>query len=308
VQLAAGVPAGGSGLTVVTRLVLTPIAPPVGAPTKKWWIKVRGIDGLWDGDVRDERYPNPGRRGETSGELLESGKTFVIRGSVIGRDLDGLREGQLALLEAFRDSEPGIFGWQVWNRVPVEIIARKNQKIDMAEEQATDRYERTFAIQLRADDPVSYSIVTKSATTPAGAVGNVFRVRTYPRSYPIPGRPRTRTYDSTGVVNAGAENDGPQDSYPVTELHGPMTNPVFTNLTTGKRIAWIDLDIGAGEYVLVDHYTGEVLRGGTTPAEGELDVVHTDFWPIVPGINVFSLVAFSSGPDAYAVTRWRDGY
>src|SRR5213078_2209384 len=104
---------------------------------------------------------------------------------------------------------------------PLVIVARKNQRLDMDEEQYSNRMNRLFVVQVRADDPRAYSATTQAVTFTPGSTVTV-------------------------------ANDGTDETHPVTLLYGVMRNPVLTNLRTGEQIVWNDLDIADGSYVQVD--------------------------------------------------------
>jgi hypothetical protein len=114
------------------------------------------VDGIWDQDVRFESRPLPGRSGSRSADAFYNGKTLVIAGRVVAKDMATMRQMQLDLQRAFDDMLPHKLFFTMMGLGDFYVTARKNQKMDMPEQQATKRYERPFTVQLFADDPNIY--------------------------------------------------------------------------------------------------------------------------------------------------------
>jgi hypothetical protein len=118
-----------------------------------------------------------------------------------------------------------------------------------------------------------------------------------------------RAYDlaGTGITSLDILNSGAKDTYPVTELHGPMSNPVYRNLTTGELLQWSGLTLNAGQFIRIDHDAGVILFNGVGGQYLKgLDVVNSDFWALAPGVNTLSLIPASAGAGASAIIYWRD--
>lgn len=121
-----------------------------------YWYRVTSVDGVYDQDVRFEAHDLPQQHGAKSGSAFYSGKTIVISGEVRAVNLEKLRVAQRELQHAFYDMQPHRLEFTLWEEEAVYITCRKNQKIDMTEEQDTPSFLRRFTIQLFADDPRMY--------------------------------------------------------------------------------------------------------------------------------------------------------
>jgi hypothetical protein len=123
-----------------------------------YWYHVRTVDGIWDQDVRFEAHDIPSDHGAKSGNAYYTGKVLVIAGTIEARNLTFLRIAQRRLQAAFYDMTPNRLGFKIWNETFVYITCRKNQKLDMPEEQADlgPIFRRPFTVQLFADDPFMY--------------------------------------------------------------------------------------------------------------------------------------------------------
>jgi len=125
-----------------------------------YWFRVTSVDGIWDEDVRFEVHDLPHRHGQKSGDAFYQGKTLVLAGTVIAKDVGYLRQAQRALQQAFYDLEPHALTFTLRGENQVYINCRKNQKIDMPEQQndGGPAFRRQFTIQLFADDPRLYVV------------------------------------------------------------------------------------------------------------------------------------------------------
>lgn len=302
-----------------------------------WWVKVLSVDGLWDADVRDERYPRPGRSGERSFDDFYGGKSITITAEVRARNIARLREGQRAVQRAFSDLQSHRFYFRSWiDAQLLYVCARKIQPIVMAEAQPDEAYRRGFVVTIRGDDPRAYSVaqtcidlgVGVGGTGQAGtghwrtyfiqteelAGGNPLRMR----SYNIPATRNLRDYPSSGLIGGGggavtttAVNLGTAETYPVTKIYGPMAGPIsLVNVRTGEQIVWnADMIIPSGQFLQIDHGFGEITRNGVLPLDFTgLDATQTQFWPLEPGSQDVALLAFSSGDGAHATLCWNNAF
>lgn len=84
-------------------------------------------------------------------------------------------------------------------------------------------------------------------------------------------------------------NDGDVDAWPVWVMHGPGTDPTFTNNTTGKSLS-LDYSLVSGQSIIIDTRPGfktvrlndgTNLYGSMTPS--------SSLWPLAEGSNDVSL-------------------
>lgn len=129
-----------------------------------YWYEVSSADGLWDQDVRFEAHDLPQQHGSASGDAFYTGRTIVLAGRVIAKDLTLLRVAQRALQAAFYDMTPNPLRFTMWGETEVYVTCRKNQKLDMPEEQLDigPNFKRAFTLQLYADDPHMYVVGTNT--------------------------------------------------------------------------------------------------------------------------------------------------
>lgn len=298
-----------------------------------WWIRVKRVDGLWDADVRDERYPKPSQSGERSVNDFYGGKPITVTAEVRGQHLANLREGQRAVQLAFGDL--GVHRFYFRSKIDDNyyfVCARKIQPIDFPEEQTDQSWKRPFTVALRGDDPRAYSLVLHHQVLTIGAVaagsaGGHFREydilsgdnlggteNIHYRAYDQPTTPRTRIYGALGVGGGGGSsaivtNAGTAETYPISVIHGPMSGGLtYANLTTGEQLVWLaGLSLGATDTLVVDHGYDEIYRNGQQILDyTAFDALHSEFWPLEPGDNEIAVLPYASGDGAYIDIYWRD--
>jgi hypothetical protein len=106
--------------------------------------------------------------------------------------------------------------------------------------------------------------------------------------------------NTVSVVNAGTV-----DFFPVFKVYGPCSDFTITNNTTGLSLFY-DSDlpgasgIAAGHYVEIDFFRDTLyLDGDQANMKPGLDVVFSDFFPLVPGGNDISI----SGADCTCLSN-----
>jgi hypothetical protein len=119
---------------------------------------------------------------------------------------------------------------------------------------------------------------------------------------------------SFGTAPAGGAgvttNAGNTDSWPVVRIFGPVSAPILTNVTTGKRVSFPALTLADGQFVELDMRRGSVIYNGLASQSmlRFLDVVASDFWPLIPGGNNVRLSGSGYSATTKATVYWRDAW
>lgn len=138
------------------------------------YFKVTTITGLDDPDVRDERVNLPGADGEIAADTFYGGRSIVFTGELRARTLEDLRIMQIMIQESFGDLAYHDLIFTPWGKEKRFIRAKKNQKLDITEEQTTNNFRRTFTVGIRAEDPFAYSYIEYTSTfTQIGIIPNL---------------------------------------------------------------------------------------------------------------------------------------
>lgn len=114
---------------------------------------------------------------------------------------------------------------------------------------------------------------------------------------------------STGTLTA--RNDGNAPTHPVVEFRGPVSMPSLTNLATGDVLEY-DLDLAAGDVLLVDTGEGTVTLNATTSRlyTATARSVPEQSFALLPGTAdmAYRAAPGSSDPAASVAVRWRSAY
>lgn len=111
----------------------------------------------------------------------------------------------------------------------------------------------------------------------------------------------------TTALPGVATNTGTAEYWPVFKIYGPTDAFTLTNTTTGESIIY-DKNLpggisvpGGGGYVEIDCFRNTAyINGFVLDAKGSIDVVNSDFFPIVVGSNTLTLSGAPSGDMLWA--------
>jgi hypothetical protein len=111
----------------------------------------------------------------------------------------------------------------------------------------------------------------------------------------------TVTNFATGVIN---NNSTANDCYPEIYVHGPGTNPVIKNVTTGKSFQLTVNLATNNDYLYINTRPGErVIRDKNGVISWDrLSTGLNQLWSLEPGDNTIS-ITFSSGSDSTTLTK-----
>jgi len=92
------------------------------------------------------------------------------------------------------------------------------------------------------------------------------------------------------------------------QLYGPCAGPKLANDSTGLTLEFTDdLVLGPGEFAYLDSATRTATRNNdpSQPVTGNLNFRTSDWWAIVPGINLLRYYPSSAGAGAVAQVNFR---
>lgn len=121
--------------------------------------------------------------------------------------------------------------------------------LNSAEKNTFGIYSQKFAVTLKANNPLWYSPNQQIYTYGVGAGSDGF---VFPISFPVSFG--GSNVDQTQTITYG----GDYATSPIIEIHGPITDPVITNLTTGIVLDLTGTTIGAGDYYTIDTRYGNI--------------------------------------------------
>jgi hypothetical protein len=110
------------------------------------------------------------------------------------------------------------------------------------------------------------------------------------------------TVGGSVVIN----NAGDAITYPVITLRGPLSSPTMTNQTTGKSLTLGDLDLGAGQSVVVDMKNRTIKQGDENLFAKKSPT--TDFWYLETGNNTILFTDTVYNPQALMTISYRSAW
>lgn len=113
------------------------------------------------------------------------------------------------------------------------------------------------------------------------------------------------TIGQTAVINVGTA-----DAYPILRVYGLCTNPVITNVTQGKSLAFTGLTINAGEFLEINTRARTVYYLGNS-ADSRYDKMNfasSAWWTLSPGINLINFTPATFSTPSQTIIEYRDAW
>lgn len=248
-------------------------------------VKIEEISGLRSlAEGEDNREGAVGRRGEVTRNSFRRGKTLAYELLLQARSLADLRGLASDLAAAFDDLGEGRMlvtphpeyaaGFTRYFRARALSL---DEGPEILNPQARWPYQQSFALGLRMSDTRFYEpqavIASTSAVVISGGLAPPF---TPPILLPD-------TTEGAGSVNL--ENHGNAATDPIVDIFGPVADPVLTNLTAGRTLAFTGVEISGGAFLRIDFWARTVKLMGTSDYRARIDWNASDWWnPGVPGL------------------------
>lgn len=126
----------------------------------------------------------------------------------------------------------------------------------------------------------------------------------YPTTYPF-------MYGESGGGVAIVQNPGTVETPPIVRVHGPATSPRYVLGSTGQQVKLVG-EIGASDFIEVDHDERTVKLNGGTSRMNMLDTANSTFFDIppaaAPATDIVSMLAVTFGAGAHLEVDTRDAY
>lgn len=236
------------------------------------------------------RGDGPG--GRKGGRFRTKERYLTLAGTLIGDNPEQVLDFRSLLLQALPEDEEVALE-VIWAGESRQAFVSVYDTIEI--DPVVGRHLR-FTAPLLQLDPRTYAATTVGGTS--GVFTGAAGFRTYDaaghRTYLLPERARTYTYDDTGESLPPAvlaESPGDVTSHRVvTELRGPLLEDdwAVVNETTGERLEGA-LAVPAGRVLTLDTYRRTAALDGA-PVES---FVFGQFPSLAPGDNTFRLMASS---------------
>ena len=212
-------------------------------------------EGIFGNETRQSEQLLVGRDGGIIHENLLGMKNIVLEGRVRGSTPEEFFQRFKTLSQKLKvESTPRELAITTWDNVtrlyyavviapPIAGLSAKEGNITYVD----------FRVEFRCEKPYSYSSNLTSVTIPLSEGGG-FEI---PVEIPIAW---------VGGVSDEAVfvNDGNTIVYPTIKIDGPCLYPRITNLTTGVSMAFPNLEIFAGEQILIEfgRYGTSITKNG----------------------------------------------
>lgn len=142
--------------------------------------------------------------------------------------------------------------------------------------------------------------------------GGLLKTITFAVESPFP-YALTAAEQEIGTISSSATitNAGSSETYPVWKVNGPFGSFTLTNTTTGLSIVYDDslpgaVSVDGGDYIEIDTFRNTAyLNGDEGNRKAGIDLLQTDFFPLVPGDNAITITSDDSATvDALINDAW----
>ncbi|WP_204016072.1 phage tail family protein [Sphaerimonospora thailandensis] len=297
---------------------------PAVAAFKNALVSVETITGRWDVHDPTAGVPiNPGDQITGKGQVEWNGFVFAANTTYIPQKLDGWIT-DMPGLDSGNVPQPGRHGSYPGRKLAQErhvtlsgLIITDPEEIEQAIEaliQETrvleDDTELPLAIRLINRVYVGYGSVTRRSIPPDKiGIGQAQYTLQWTLSDPVL---LSRELNSAVIVDRTSQtliNAGNAATYPLIRMPGPAANPAIEIKPAGgqERLLEFNLEVPAGQTLIIDAYYGTVRLGGDDQI-GSLSDASTAITDLVLPAGP-SLVTYDGGGSAPAATvLWRHAY
>lgn len=280
----------------------------ISAGTVPTGILLQSIEGLDSPNYRNTTFALPGRHGATVSSQFYGERLVKMTGKIEGRtpaEYEANRKALVAITAIQLDD----FGSPVTTRVSMTTLGGAAYYFDAVFDKpvfnpSESPVDCNFLLTAIVPNAFIYGDATISSGNVSRATGGGYVV------------PMIAPYISAGTIGGSTTvtNPGSETTYPTLDSNGnggirfvgPLTNPVLTNLTTGKTLE-LSYSLGAGNYIAVDMNRQIILLNGSSSLISR-KTISSDWWGIAPGANTIKLDTSSNSDTGYVTLSFSPAY
>ena len=169
--------------------------------------------------------------------------------------------------------------WTATGGVPVEIAVRRSSSPRISGNRV-----KTYLVGLIAADPRIYSQTTNTLSGALALSGGL------------------ATGGPLAVTNAGST-----PTNPTLTVSGPISNPVFTNITTGKVLS-LTTTIAASNSVTIDFGARTIVNQAGTSVYSTLNYTTSEWWNLASGTNSVKVTGTWTVAGGVFTVGWKDAW
>lgn len=257
------------------------------------------VEGLELPSIRTSKGSNTGQHGGYVGVQLFGTRAITLNGHIFADDIAEARQKRRDI-QTHLPLRPTVIVVRIEDDDGM-IYTLNAALIDFKMPIERSQHKFYFKIELEAEDPVIYDDAAGAALDAVVnqvIPGGVQFTDTSPQFDSF--------YFSAGTDSSTVTNTSEVTSLPIIAIEGKITDPVFTNRTTGDsfRLEGYAVDSSAVTVINMAERT-VTLNGGNAFAYAPVEV---DWWGLVPGDNLIEFTSGAGGDVTQALISWRPGY
>lgn len=266
--------------------------------TSGLFAKIDSIKGLEKPQMRTSSMNRPGANGGILSNQLYGGRLVTIEGQIYSPNLSSYMAARQAFIKMCRIDKNAYGDIE---EKEMKLTARDGtlysifgSVIDFTLGQSKYNF-APFQLQFYASRPEIFSQSEYTVFLTARSSGGVV----YPVIYPA-------VYEASEGGNLSVINLGNMNSLPRLYLSGQLTNPVISNITTGKYMSIGEILMDSDDTIEIDMRDQTILFNGTSDLEAK--ILGSDWWDLMPGTNLIQLTTGDSADDGQVSLIYRDAF
>lgn len=255
---------------------------------------LESLDGVGDTGITNHAQTAPYQDGETPIDTILQARYITVISSILGSAKESVRASRANLQRVLNPKLGESLIHYEYDGGVKEIYGKAEQMPSFKPGDKFSAYHQRTQFVLRCSNPYWKSIALTSE--PMSAYIGEFE---YPVEYPV-------EYGTQGASQTFV-NNGDVDVPVIIEFHGPATNPVVTNETTGAFVK-INRDLQDGDVLLLNTDPGDLyvtINGEDVFNWVDASSILSNF-VLIPGDNFISYSADAGQAQGIAKLTWRE--
>lgn len=257
---------------------------------------LESLDGVGDTGVTNQAQTAPHQDGETAIDTILQTRYITVIASILGSTRESIRVSRANLQHILNPKLGESLIRYEYDGGVKEIYGKAEQMPSFKPGDRLSNWHQRTQLVLRCSNPYWKSV--EQVSDPMSAYIGLFE---YPVEYPV-------EYGTQGASQTFT-NNGDVDVPVEIEFHGPATNPVVMNETTGAFIK-INRDLQEGDILLLNTDPNDLyvmINGENVFNWVDASSILSGF-VLVPGDNLISYSADAGQAQGIAKLTWKERY
>lgn len=257
------------------------------------------IEGLDSPNYRNNSFSNPGRHGVSVSSQFYDARIINLTGQINGSTPAAYEAYRSQLSQAVQIQKDAS-GYPLPVRMTFITMAGTSYFADIFFDKPTFSIGSPMYCDFQVTGTVANPFIFGVSPVGTGVI--------YPPTAGGRITPTITPYTTTASTGGNniSYNPGVETALPIIYIYGSITNPVITNMTTGK-VMRLTYTVAAGDQVAIDMYN-QLITLNHSSSLISTKSIDSDWWGVIPGNNVISLSTGSTSDSGYIAGNYYAPY